>query len=106
MRAVFHVAAEFHDEFGLPIFSIKPHQVDQTLDNVPEEIRQDILFDDLLKDGSIEFVESPERQKSLENDPHSDITPEGKAERKPGRPSRSKPSPDADTQSDPQPDQP
>ena len=77
MLLLSRVCAEFSDRKGRVIFSVGPRQLLSFLE-APEEIRQDPLFDLLLKDGSMEAVQSVLHRKALEDDPVKGMTAEGK----------------------------
>ena len=76
-----HVAVEFHDIHGTPVFSVSKEQR-KILMEAPEEIREDPIFEDLVKDGSLIVTENAQERKELEYDPTAGITAEGKAEKK------------------------
>jgi hypothetical protein len=96
-----HVAVEFHDIHGVPVFSVSGTQL-HTLVDAPEEIRQDPIFEDLVRDGSVIISENVKERKALEYDPMTGITREGKAERKtvkaPENKAEAKAKPKADTE--------
>ena len=46
--------------------------------DVPEEVRQDPLFQMLEKDGSIVYADNAEKQRAIENDPMAGATADGK----------------------------
>ena len=68
MLLLSRVCAEFRDRAGVVLFTVTP-QMRLTFQEAPESIRQDPLFDMLLRDHSIEVAEEPARRKQLENDP-------------------------------------
>ena len=68
MLLLSRVCAEFRDRAGAVLFTVTP-QMRLTFQEAPESIRQDPLFDMLLRDHSIEVAEEPARRKQLENDP-------------------------------------
>ena len=68
MLIIPYVCAEFRDVSGNPIFRITP-AMRGTMITVPETIKQDILFDMLVNEGSLETPTSKAEQKKLENDP-------------------------------------
>ncbi len=69
MTILSRVCAEFHDNTGAVLFTVNPGDLLKPLDNVPEGIRQDPLFDMLVADGSLDVVEKKEDLKRAENDP-------------------------------------
>ena len=68
MLLLSRVCAEFRDRAGAVLFTVTP-PMRLTFQEAPESIRQDPLFDMLLRDHSIEVAEEPARRKQLENDP-------------------------------------
>ena len=79
MLIIPYVCAEFHDFSGNPVFRITP-AMRGTMVETPEAIKQDILFDMLVTDGSIKVPETATQKKVLENDPMVGVTAEGKSE--------------------------
>ena len=79
MLIIPYVCAEFRDVSGNPIFRITP-AMRGTMITVPETIKQDILFDMLVADGSIKVPETAAQKKTLEQDPMVGVTAEGKSE--------------------------
>ena len=79
MLIIPYVCAEFRDVAGNPIFRITP-AMRGTMITVPETIKQDILFDMLVADGSIKVPETAAQKKVLEQDPMVGVTAEGKSE--------------------------
>ena len=79
MLIIPYVCAEFHDFSGNPVFRITP-AMRGTMVEAPEAIKQDILFDMLVTDGSIKVPETTAQKKVLENDPMVGVTAEGKSE--------------------------
>ena len=78
MLIVSRVCAEFHDAEGNTLFSVHPHMKGQMIE-APESIRQDLLFQMLVNDGSLKAVEDATEKKSLENDPMAGVDAEGKS---------------------------
>ena len=72
MLLLSRVCAEFRDRAGAVLFTVTP-QMRLTFQEAPESIRQDPLFDMLLRDHSIEVAEEPARRKQLENDPAAPV---------------------------------
>gem|GEM_PF-3407334 len=62
------VCAEFHNSRGDVIFTITPSTRMQ-VQEAPDEIRQDPLFDMLIAERSLEAVVSAAQRRTLENDP-------------------------------------
>ncbi len=79
MLIIPYVCAEFHDFSGNPVFRITP-AMRGTMVEAPEAIKQDVLFDMLVNDGSIKVPETAAQKKALENDPMVGVTAEGKSE--------------------------
>lgn len=78
MKALSRVAAEFFDKAGNSIYRFTPADRLVYKDDIPEEIKDDLLFQMLVADGSIEVVETNEQRKKLENDPTEGIGADGK----------------------------
>ena len=77
MRIHFRVCADFYDKYGKEIYRVRPADLEGYHD-VPEEIRQDPLFQMLEKDGSIVYADKAEKQRAIENDPMAGATADGK----------------------------
>ena len=86
MLIIPYVCADFRDKNGNPIFRITADML-RTMQDVPEAIKQDLLFDMLVQDGSIKTPETVAQRKLLEQDPMIGMTAEGKSE-KPEKPSK------------------
>ena len=81
MMIISHVAVEFRNPHGDPIFTIHPSMLNDMI-TVPDAIRQDPIFDLLLQDGSIKAAESVSAAKTLgKQDPTAGITAEGKQQK-------------------------
>ncbi len=78
MLVVPYVCAEFHDRNGTVLHTIQPADL-RGVTEVPDSIRQDPLFDMLVRDGSLRVPETKEELKQLENDPVQKV-PEVKEE--------------------------
>jgi len=77
--------AEFHDRNGAVLFTIRPINLLQTGLEAPDSIRQDPLFDMLVRDGLLSVTENKEDLKRLENNPDADTsTKTGKKKESPG----------------------
>ena len=72
MILVSYVCAEFHDPAGEVLFTIRPNQL-QLVIEAPESIRQDPLFDMLVREGTLQVPSNEEQKKVLENDPRSKL---------------------------------
>ena len=70
MLILSRVCAAFHDKSGAILYKITP-SMRLTFQEAPEAIRQDPLFQMLLKERAIEVTDDTVRQKQLENDPES-----------------------------------
>ena len=57
MLIIPYVCADFRDKKGNPIFRITADML-RTMQDVPEAIKQDLLFDMLVQDGSIKTPEN------------------------------------------------
>ena len=77
MLIIPYVCAEFRDKKGNPIFRISADML-HTMQDVPEAIRQDRLFDLLVADGSIKTPETVAQRKLLEQDPMIEMGADGK----------------------------
>ena len=77
MLILSRVCAEFHDKSGAVIHRITPAMVGLFHD-APEAVRGDLLFDMLLKDGSIKTPEDARKDRNLEQDPMKSATADGK----------------------------
>ena len=77
MLILSRVCAEFHDRSGAVIHRITPAMIGLFHD-APESIRGDLLFDMLLKDGSIKTPEDARKDRNLEQDPMKGATADGK----------------------------
>ncbi|QTE74026.1 hypothetical protein JS518_14205 [Clostridiales bacterium FE2010] len=78
MLIIPYVCAEFHDRSGTVIHRITP-AMRGTMVEVPESIKQDVLFTMLVKDGSIKTPETSAQKKTLEKDPMVGVTAEGRS---------------------------
>ena len=67
MLIIPYVCADFRDKKGNPIFRITADML-RTMQDVPEAIKQDLLFDMLVQDGSIKTPETVAQRKLLEQD--------------------------------------
>ena len=86
MLIIPYVCADFRDKSGNTIFRITPDMI-RTMQEVPEAIKQDLLFDMLVADGSIKTPETAAQRKLLEQEPMLGMTASGKAE-KPAKPAK------------------
>ena len=68
MMIVAFACAEFHDKSGAVIHTIRPEDL-RIVTEAPEAIRQDPLFDMMVRDGSLRVPETKAELKKLENDP-------------------------------------
>lgn len=82
MLILSRVCAEFRDGSGAVVFRVTP-ATRLSFQEAPESIREDPLFQLLLKDGSVEAVVSAESKKRLEAEPLKGTDPAGR--RKAGR---------------------
>ena len=78
MKMLCRVCADFQDKRGNVIYRIRPEDRLVYKDDVPEAIRDDLLFRMLVADGSIEVIETVEQRKKLENDPAAGTDAAGK----------------------------
>ena len=77
MLIIPYVCADFRDKKGNPIFRITADML-RTMQDVPEAIKQDLLFDMLVQDGSIKTPETVAQRKLLEQDPMIGMNADGK----------------------------
>ena len=78
MLIIPYVCADFRDKNGNPIFRITADML-RTMQDVPEAIKQDILFDMLVRDGSIKTPETVAQRKLLEQDPMIGMNADGRS---------------------------
>ncbi len=79
MLIIPYVCAEFHDKAGSVLYRITPAMRGR-IEEAPESIKQDILFNMLVADGSIKVPQNESQKKVLEQDPLVGVTAEGKSE--------------------------
>ncbi len=77
MLIIPYVCADFHDKAGNRIFRITADML-RGMQDVPEAIRQDMLFDFLVADGSIKTPENAAQRKLLEQEPMLGMSADGK----------------------------
>ena len=77
MLIIPYVCADFLDKKGNPIFRITADML-RTIQTVPDAIKQDLLFDMLVADGSIKTPETVAQRKLLEQDPMIGMNADGK----------------------------
>ena len=78
MMIIPYVCADFRDKSGNTIFRITPDMI-RTMQEVPEAIKQDLLFDMLVADGSIKTPETAAQRKLLEQEPMLGMTADGRS---------------------------
>ena len=78
MLLIPYVCAEFRDRSGNPVYRITP-EMRGCLTEAPEAIKQDLLFDMLVADGSIKVPESESQKRVLEADPMVGVTADGRS---------------------------
>ena len=81
MLIIPYVCADFRDKKGNPIFRITADML-RTMQDVPEAIKQDLLFDMLVQDGSIKTPETVAQRKLLEQDPMIGMNADGRSAEK------------------------
>ena len=79
MMMLSRVCALFRNRAGKELYTVTPEKRLTILDDVPEEIQEDPLFDLLVADGSIEVSLSASRRRMLEQDPVQETDATGKA---------------------------
>ena len=77
MMILSRVCAEFHDGEGRILFRIRPSAI-QTFQEAPDAIRQDPLFDLLVREGSLEAAVASTRAERTEAE--KKMNPEKKVE--------------------------
>ena len=80
MMIIPYVCADFRDKSGNTIFRITPDMI-RTMQEVPEAIKQDLLFDMLVADGSIKTPETAAQRKLLEQEPGLGMLADGKEDK-------------------------
>ena len=85
MLIIPYVCADFRDKKGNPIFRITADML-RTMQDVPEAIKQDLLFDMLVQDGSIKTPETVAQRKLLEQDPMIGMNADGRSAEKAEKP--------------------
>ena len=78
MLIVPYVCAEFRDQSGNSLFRITADML-RSMQTVPDEIKQDLLFDLLVRDGSIKTPETEAQKKLLEQDPMIGMNADGRS---------------------------
>ena len=79
-----YVCAVFRNKAGEEVFRVTRDMLG-TMIHMPEAVREDMLFNMLVNDGSLKIPESTGEKKRLENDPMTGITAEGKDKAAVGR---------------------
>ena len=79
MLIIPYVCAEFRDRNGNTLFRITPGML-RGMQEVPDSIKQDLLFDLLVSDGSIKTPETTAQRKLLEQDPMIGMAATGRTE--------------------------
>ncbi|MBR3335250.1 MAG: hypothetical protein IKG23_13245 [Clostridia bacterium] len=77
MLIIPYVCADFRDKKGNSIFRITADML-RTIQTVPDAIKQDLLFDMLVADGSIKTPETEAQKKLLEQEPMLEMGADGK----------------------------
>ena len=100
MLILSRVCAEFRDRSGTVIYRVTP-DTRLTFREAPEAIREDPLFELLIREGSLEAAITPVQQKQLENAPLEGADAAGRkpaaaSSRNSGRKARTKEAPEAD----------
>ena len=103
MLIIPYVCAEFRDKTGNVLYRITP-EMRGVMQEAPDNIWQDILFDMLVADGSIKVPETAAQKKTLEQDPMVGVTAEGKSET--GKPAKTGKTARKETKADDKPGEP
>ena len=77
MLLLSRVCAEFRDRTGAVVYRVTPG-TRLTFREAPESVREDPLFDLLIREGSLEAAVTSVRQKILEADPLEGTDPAGR----------------------------
>ena len=77
MVIVPYVCAEFHNPDNGSIHKIRPDEL-KNITQAPDWIRGELLFDMLVRDGSIKIPETAGQKKQLEQDPMIGMAATGK----------------------------
>ena len=85
MLILSRVCAEFRDRTGAVLYRVTP-ETRLTFREAPEAIREDPLFQMLIREGSLEAAVTPERQKQLEAEPLRGTDASGRKEPEAGDP--------------------
>ena len=85
MLILSRVCADFHNRKGELVHRVTP-AARLTFHEAPESIREDPLFQMLIRDGSLEAAVTPERQKQLEAEPLRGTDASGRKEPEAGVP--------------------
>ena len=78
MKILSRVCAEFKDKQGNVIYRIGPADRLVYRDDVPEAIKQDLLFGALVAEGSIDMIETAAEKKAAEQDPTAGALADGR----------------------------
>ena len=78
MKILSRVCAEFKDKKGNVVYRIGPADRLVYLEDVPESIKEDLLFGALLAEGSIDVDEAATEKKAAEQDPMAGALADGK----------------------------
>ena len=78
MKILSRVCAEFKDKQGNVIYRIGPADRLVYRDDVPEAIKQDLLFGALVAEGSIDVIETAAGKKAAEQDPTAGALADGR----------------------------
>ena len=98
MLIIPYVCADFRDKSGNPIFRITADML-RTFTEIPDAVKEDMLFDMLVADGSIKTPETESQKKLLEQDPGLGMLADGKAD-KPAKETKSKAEAKAEAKAD------
>ena len=80
MKILSRVCVEFKNKKGEVVYRITPAKRLVYLDDAPDSIKEDLIFDALVADGSLEVIDTPAKKKAAEQDPTAGMTAEGKKE--------------------------
>lgn len=77
MLILSRVCADFHDRSGRRLFAVTPANR-LTFVDAPDSIREDPLFDLLIREGSLEANLTPAERANVESDPLKDADASGR----------------------------
>ena len=83
MKILSRVCVEFKNKKGEVVYRITPDKRLVYLEDAPESIKEDLIFDALVNEGSLEVIETVAQKKAAEQDPMAGADASGKKSAKP-----------------------